>query len=70
MLFKNITINHNNKASVMSQFPEPGTKVSKGSTVEVNFQMYDGATRFNPKNILQRGFNYEMRLYFKKHKQY
>ena len=42
MLFKKIIINHNNKASAMSQFPEPGTKVLKASTVEVTFQMYDG----------------------------
>ena len=43
LLCENMSINNTtNKSTVMSQFPDPKTKVSKGSTVEVTFQMSDG----------------------------
>ena len=42
MLNENLTIKQNGNAIAMTQFPEPGTKIAKGSIVEVHFQMYDG----------------------------
>ena len=42
MVCENVLLKQSESATAMSQFPEEGTNVAKGTVVEVNFQMYDG----------------------------
>ena len=42
MSCENPTVSHSSKGSAIDQFPEKGTKVAKGSIVEVTFIMNDG----------------------------
>lgn len=42
MVCENMLVKKNSSSTAISQFPEEGTTLTKGSVVEVNFQMFDG----------------------------